>query len=339
MEQKPLIVIGEKIHCTRVFKTAGARVKALGDGAFALTYRRGGEARTLPVPADVAAGPEWAAGKVRHCAVAARQFLHGDADASARGADYLQALAEEQAEAGAHFLDVNVDEYSGDPAERVEVMRRVAALVQKATPLPLSIDSSHPDTLRAGLEACDRPRGRPMLNSVSLERLGALDLAAEHDAAVIVSAAGAATMPRTVDERLRNLEDIVGRLRKRGRPDETLFIDPLVFPVATDGANGKAFIEAVAAVRAAFGPAVHITGGFSNVSFGLPNRNLINEVFTWLAVEAGADSGIVDPAQINGARLARVDPGSEGFRLARALLMNEDEFGAEFIAASREGRI
>lgn len=339
MQTDSFRVIGEKIHCTRIFKTQGARVRRREDGSHALTYRRAGEARELPVPGDVVQGAEWAAGKVRHCALAARQFLHGDATASAAGADYLQALAEEQAAAGAHYLDVNVDEYSGDPAERVEVMRRVAALVQEATPLPLSIDSSHPDTLRAGLEACDRSRGRPLLNSVSLERLGALDLLAEADAAAIVSAAGEKTMPRTVEERLDNLRDIIARLRAVGRPDASFFIDPLVFPVATDGANGASFIEAVAAVRVAFGLEVHITGGFSNVSFGLPNRNLINVVFTWLAVDAGADSGIVDPAHINGKILAEVDPSSEGFRLARALLMNEDAFGEAFIAASREGRI
>jgi 5-methyltetrahydrofolate--homocysteine methyltransferase len=314
-------------------------VRKNSDGTFGLGYVRGGEERTLPVPADIVAGREWAAGKVKHCVVAIRQARQGEGEARALGLDYLQALAEEQEVQGAHYLDVNVDEYTTDAAERAEVMRWVVDVVQRASRLPLSIDSSQTSTLRAGLAACDRARGRPMLNSASLERAEAIGLTAEFDADVIASAAGERTMPRTVEERLAHLRALVARLKGLGRPDDSLFLDPLVFPVATDGRNSRSFIEAVAAARREFGPAVHITGGFSNVSFGLPNRRLINVVFTWLAREAGADSGIVDPAQINGAILDALDTRSEGFRLARALLMNEDEYGAEYIAAAREGRI
>jgi len=75
------------------------------------------------------------------------------------------------------------------------------------------------------------------------------------------------------------------------------------------------------------------------VSFGMPNRKLINQAFTWLAVEAGADSGIVDPLQINARMLDAVDVNAEAFRLARALLTGEDLFGAEYIAAHREGKL
>lgn len=339
MSEKPFIVIGEKIHCTRIFRTDGNRVAKASEGGFALTYARGGRKKLLPVPDDVVAGPDWAGGKVKHCAVAIRQALRGVGAAREAGVDYLQALAEEQEQQGAHYLDVNVDEYTSDTAERVETIRWLVGVLQQASRLPLSIDSSQTEVLRAGLAACDRSRGRPMLNSASLERASAIPLTAEFDADVIASAAGEKAMPRTVEERLENLRALVSRLRDLGRPDESLFLDPLVFPVATDGHNGLLFIQAVAAIRREFGSAVHITGGFSNVSFGLPNRKLINEVFTWLAREAGADSGIVDPGQINATILDALDTKSEAFQLARALLMNEDEFGAEFIAAAREGRI
>jgi len=339
MSPKPFIVIGEKIHCTRIFKTDGNRVAQTPDGGAALTYTRGGKKKLLPVPAETIAGRDWKGGKVKHCAVAIRQALHGAGESRAAGVDYLQALAEEQEQQGAHYLDVNVDEYTADPAERVETIRWLAGVLQQASRLPLSIDSSQTEVLRAGLAACDRTRGRPMLNSASLERAAAIPLTAEYDADVIASAAGEKTMPRSIEERLANLRVLIGRLKALGRPDDSLFIDPLVFPVATDGRNSLSFIQSVAAIRQEFGPAVHITGGFSNVSFGLPNRKLINEVFTWLSREAGADSGIVDPGQINGKILDALDPNTEGFRLARALLMNEDEFGAEYIAAAREGRI
>ncbi len=339
MSARPFIVIGEKIHCTRVFKTDGNRIVKNPDGSYALSYRRAEEHRQMPIPPEIAAGRDWAAGKVKHCAVALHQALRGKGEARELGKDYLQALAEEQERQGAHYLDVNVDEYTADPSERAEAMRWIARVLQETSRLPLSIDSSQTSVLRAGLAVCDRARGRPMLNSASLERADAIGLTAEYDADVVASAAGEKSLPRTVEERLANLRELVGRLKKLGRPDDSLFLDPLVFPVATDGRNGQSFLEAVAAIRREFGPALHITAGFSNVSFGLPNRKLINEVFAWLAREAGADSGIVDPGQINGALLDALDPASEGFRLARALLMNEDEFGAEFIAAAREGRI
>ena len=71
----------------------------------------------------------------------------------------------------------------------------------------------------------------------------------------------------------------------------------------------------------------------------MPNRKLINQVFADLAVRAGADSGIVDPLQINGKILAALDDQSEPYRLARALLSGEDEFGGEFLAAHRDGRL
>jgi 5-methyltetrahydrofolate--homocysteine methyltransferase len=234
---------------------------------------------------------------------------------------------------------VNVDEFSTDPAEKLRAIRWVCEVVQKGSKLPLSIDSSNPDILRAGLAACDRGRGRAMVNSVSLERADSIRVAAEFNAAVIASAAGEKGLPNSTEERLANLARLMPQLRAVGIPDEAIFIDPLVFPVGTDCNNGKSFIEAVAALRKTYGKAIHITGGLSNVSFGMPNRKLINQVFTWLAVEAGADSGIVDPLQINGRILAALDTQSEPFGLAKALLTGEDAFGGEYISAHREGRL
>lgn len=340
MQKRPFIVVGEKIHCTRIFKTDGARIAPVAGGGSALTYTRGRAKRALPVPRVFLDGPDWASGKVKHCAVAIWQALNGENEAAqAAGVDYLVAMAEQQAEQGAHYLDVNVDEYTTDSAERAKVMRWLAALLQKNSPMPLSIDSSNLDTLRAGLGACDRGRGRPLLNSVSLERGEAIALTREFDTNTVMSAAGETSLPSSVEERLANLDRLAARMRELGRPVDSFFIDPLVFPIASDGRNGLDFIQTVAAVRKQFGPAAHITGGFSNVSYGLPNRKLINEVFTWLARDAGADSGIVDPSQINGAVLDALDPESKGFKLARALLMNEDEFGMAFISASRDGEI
>jgi 5-methyltetrahydrofolate--homocysteine methyltransferase len=208
-------------------------------------------------------------------------------------------------------------------------MKWTVGIVQKAVKTPVSVDSSNEAILNAGLEVTDKSRGKPMVNSVSLERVSAIDIAAKHKAVVIASAAGEKGLPSSTEEKLANLAELMKKLKSAGFADDDIYIDPLVFPISTDGNNGKAFLEAVSAIRKTYGPAIHISGGFSNVSFGMPARKLMN----------GADSGIVDSMQINENILRKMDTNSEGFKLAKALLLGEDEYGMEFITASRDGRI
>jgi 5-methyltetrahydrofolate--homocysteine methyltransferase len=333
------IVIGENIHCTRVFKRDGTHVARAPDGRDSITFSAGGATRYLPVPPAFQQSAEWGTGKVKHCAVAIWQGLYGSEADRAAGVDYLQTLARRQAEAGATFLDVNVDEFGADPEDRIRAMKWAAAVVQKAAPLPLSIDSSNPAILRAGLQTCDPARGQPVINSVSLERLAAIEVATEFKAAVVASAAGEKDLPCTVEDRLINLARLLPQLAGAGIRNPAIYVDPLVFPIATDPLNGRVFLDAVAAVRKNCGADIHIAGGLSNVSFGMPSRKLINIVFARLAVEAGADGGIVDPLQINGKLLRSLNTETESFRMAKALLTGEDPYGMDFITAHREGRL
>ncbi len=336
---RQMIVVGENIHCTRIYKVGGSFVKNLDNGTAAVVYGGVNGARFLPVPPVFTGGADWAAGRVKHCAVAAWQGLYGDGAAKAAAVDYIQYLAQRQEAAGAAFLDVNVDEFSTDVDERCRAMAWVAGVVQAQASLPLSIDSSNVAILAAGLAACDPARGRPMVNSVSLERAEAIDVAARFKAVVIASAAGERDLPADSAQRLGNIGRLMPMLEAVGIRGTDVYIDPLVFPVATDSNNARSFLDAVRAVRERYGESIHISGGLSNVSFGMPNRKLINQVFAWMALAAGADSGIVDPLQINGRILAAMDTSSEPFRLAQALLSGEDMFGAEYITAYREGRL
>jgi 5-methyltetrahydrofolate--homocysteine methyltransferase len=336
MQVQRFIAVGENIHCTRIFKVGG-KYCTEKDGTFVIAYTRNGELKELPVPEAVTQSAEWENGRVKHCAVAIWQANYGEGSAREAGADYLAALAEEQEANNAHYLDINVDEFSTDVAERVRLMKWTVEQVQSAAAIPVSVDSSNTDILKAGLEAADPGKGRPMVNSVSLERADAVDIARAYNAVVIASAAGEKGLPSTVDERMANLERLVGRLREAGFEDADMHIDPLVFPISVDGQNGPDFLNSCRAIRQAFGPDVHLVAGLSNVSFGMPNRKLINQVFAWLAVEAGADGGIVDPSQINADILSGLDPDAEDFALARALLLGEDEFGMNYIMAMRAG--
>jgi len=336
---KKLIVVGENIHCTRVYKVGGAFVKPTANGAHAIVYGAKGDTKQLPIPSRFVETADWAAGKVKHCAVAVWQGLYGDAVGKTAAVDYIRYLAQRQEATDASFLDVNVDEFSTDIAERCRAIKWVAGVVQEASKLPLSIDTSNPEILRAGLEACDQSRGRPMVNSVSLERQSSIPVAAEFKAVVIASAAGEKDLPCTTEGRLENIARLMPMLAAVGIKGGDIYVDPLVFPVATDSNNAQALIEAVAAIRKTYGPEIHITGGLSNVSFGMPARKLINQVFTWMCVEAGGDSGILDPIQMNAKILAAVDTNSEPFKLAKALLTGEDMFGVDFISAHREGKL
>jgi len=335
---RPFIAVGENIHCTRVYKTDGKFVIKTATG-YAIPFKTAGAARELPIPKIFLDGAEWESGRVKHCAVAIWQCVNGDASAKKAGEDYLGSLAQAQEKAGATYLDINVDEYSTDVAERVKLMDFTVRLVQKASKLPMSIDSSNTEILRAGLSACDRARGAPLLNSVSLERVSAVETAAEFHAAVIASAAGEHDLPSSTAGRLENLGRLIPQLTAKGIKTGTIHVDPLVFPISTDQNNGNGFLDAVSEVRKKYGPEIHIVAGLSNVSFGMPNRKLLNQVFAFLAVQAGADGGIVDPLQINGKILADLDAKSAGFNLAKALLTGQDEFGMNYITASRDGTI
>jgi len=331
--------VGENIHCTRIYKVGGKFVKEGEAGRHVIVYKTGEARRELPIPPEFKKSADWEAGKVKHCAVAIWQGRYGDQAGKEAGVDYLQALAGRQASAGAEYLDINVDEFSTDAAERTALMKWTVETVQEAVALPMSIDSSNTEILRAGLEACDAARGRPMVNSVSLERFDAIAVAAEFNAVIIASAAGEKDLPAGTEERLANVARLMPKLQDAGFEMDAIHVDPLVFPISVDGSNGRGFLDAVAGVRAAYGEEIHIVAGLSNVSFGMPNRKLINQVFTYLAVEAGSDGGIVDPLQLNADVLRSMDPESKGFQLAKALLLGEDDFGMDFITAFREGEI
>ena len=118
-----------------------------------------------------------------------------------------------------------------------------------------------------------------------------------------------------------------------------VFIDGLVFPISVDPQFGLHYLDAVRSLRETLGNEVHITGGLSNVSFGLPKRKLANQAFTYLSLEAGIDSGIVDPIQSSLEEIFNLDPENEKVRLALEMLLGKDEFCTNYILAFREGRL
>jgi 5-methyltetrahydrofolate corrinoid/iron sulfur protein methyltransferase len=333
------IAVGENIHCTRIYKVGGSFVKSLDENTHVIAYQEEGREKQLPIPGRFVESSDWKNGKVKHAAVAMWQGLNGEQTEQKAGVDYLHYMVRRQEAHGASYLDLNVDEFSTDIGERKELIRWAAGIIQQVSTVPLSIDSSNVEILQTGLEACDPAKGSPMVNSVSLERKDAVEIAATASAAVIAAATGQASMPTNKEERIANLESLIGLLEKNGFTNARIHLDPLVFPVSVDPMNGLMILETIEELRKAYGKEIHFAPGLSNISYGMPKRKLINQVFTHLCIKRGLDGGIIDPIQINQSELDRLDPASESFRVTEAFLTGQDQYGMNYISAVRGGKI
>ena len=338
-EPNDFIIVGENVHTTRVVRRNAPNVTEDDGGRPAIAFTdEHGDDRRLPVPEAELRTQEYEEGRIKHVRAAVRLGMEEGDDAEVAVA-YLRALALSQAKAGAAFLDVNVDELALKLEAQIAGMRWLAGLLAPVSPVPLSIDSSNLEIIESGMEVAGGPAGAPMLNSASLERIEALDVAAAAGAPVIVTAAGDSGMPTNAEERVENANRMIEASLERGIPKERLYVDPLVFPISVDGAFGDHCLDAIRELRRRHGPEIHITGGMSNVSFGLPTRRLINDVFLVLAIEAGADSGIIDPITNPPERALALDRSSRPFELALDVLRGADRHCRAYMKASRAGEL
>jgi 5-methyltetrahydrofolate--homocysteine methyltransferase len=263
------ITIGENVHTTRVIRRGDARVGTDEQRREAILFTdEHGVARALPVSPAEQATMEYQEGRIKHVRTAVRLAMEEGDDADV-AVSYLRAIAHHQVQAGASFLDINVDEVSLKLPEQKAAMRWLTSLVGAVSSVPVSIDSSNIEIIEAGMEVADTRVGPPMLNSASLERVEALDLAVAAGGPVIITAAGASGMPSGADERVDHAAQMVAHAEAMGMAHERLYIDPLVFPISVDGQFGHHCLDAIREIRRRW-PQVHITGGMSNVSFGLP---------------------------------------------------------------------
>lgn len=335
------VVIGENVHTTRIVPVSSPRVGEDSDGRQAVVFTDvGGATRHLLVPEAEKELQAYQEGRIKHVRIAVQTAMGGAGPEAETALAYLRAMVEAQVAAGAHYLDLNVDEVSLVPSEQIEAMRWLVRTIRPWATVPLSIDSSNPDTLRAGIEeAAGHDPGAPMLNSASLERADAFALAAEAGGPVIVTSAGETGIPNDADGRVENASRAVEIALQHGIPLALVYVDPLVFPISVDASFGSHVLEAFRRLRERFGPEIHLTGGMSNVSFGLPNRTLVNDAFLVLAVDAGADSGIIDPIQNNLERVFSIDRTSRPFLLATDVLTGVDQHCRAYIKAWRAGEL
>jgi 5-methyltetrahydrofolate--homocysteine methyltransferase len=234
------------------------------------------------------------------------------------------AVAREQAEGGAHVLDLSVA-YVGRDEQRD--MARLVPLLATQVDIPLMIDSTNPEVIRTALELHG---GRCIVNSINLEdgrqRLDQIaTLAKEHGAALIALTIDEQGMARSVEHKLAVAERIYRICtEEHGLRPEDLIVDMLTFTVASGDEDSRRAavntLEAIRRFKTRF-PRAHTILGVSNVSFGLKQigRRILNSVFLALAVEAGLDMAIVNARGI--LPLARIDP--DDAAAAKALLLDD----------------
>ncbi len=246
-----------------------------------------------------------------------------------RDLDYIMRQAIEQTDAGAEILDVNV----GLPdIDEKEMMTAAVDAVQSVCGAPLQIDTTELDVLEAALR---RVSGKPIVNSVNGEdeKLDTmLPLVKKYGAAVVGLTLDSKGIPDTVEKRFAIAEKIMNRALSYGIPKRDIFIDCLTLTASAEQESAEVTLKAVRMVKERLG--LKTVLGVSNISFGLPNRELVNSAFLTMAMSAGLDLPIINP---NSAAMS----GAVGaFRLLSGYDKNGREyierFGAEKIVTQKQ---
>ena len=315
-----IVIIGENFNATRKIKATSPRVQEV-DGRTGIAYTDLDGTRKLLDCTDII--PEDPAERhsfmIPHVAQALRT----------RDLEYITYAIKAQERAGAHIIDLCVDEMSVYPEERFEWIKFLVETAQSITDSIVAIDSSDSKTIYAGLEAHDSSKSRPAINSFNLEngRQELVGIAKERDAILFTNASGNRGMPQNAAERVENLDRCMEMMDEGGIASEDRFLDALVFPVGAGPEFGGHYLDAVRALREKY-PHVHIFGGHSNVSFGLPNRKLLNQTFVTLSIQAGCDAAMLDPLMTPPADF-------DGFNFAANALTGVDEYSMKYLKYQR----
>jgi 5-methyltetrahydrofolate--homocysteine methyltransferase len=241
-----------------------------------------------------------------------------------KDAGYIQKIAQAQFEAGATYIDVNC----GTKIEREpEIMEWLVNVIQDAVEAPLCIDSPDPKVLEVGLALCKY--GQPMINSISDEKVRfdeVLPLAIKYKAKLVALCMDDTGMPETADDRMKVVDSLYAKLTQAGIPEEYLYFDPLVKPVGSVDQAGLEVLETVKLIKAKY-PNVHFACGLSNISFGLPNRKVLNRLLVAQTMALGMDGYILDP----------LDKAMMGVIYAGKVLLGQDPYCMNYIKAHRRG--
>lgn len=198
--------------------------------------------------------------------------------------------AKRQEEAGASYIDLNTAALLD---KEIETLKWAIPFLQKELTVPLSIDTPNPEAMEEGLSL---HKGQALMNSLTgePERIKTfLPLIKKYKPRIIVLCLDDTGLPKSSDKELSIAQRMVELLDKEGVEPENIFIDPLVRPVSVDPSAANLFLESLEKIKKNL-PGVNTIAGISNVSFGLPQRSLLNRTFLTLAISKGLDAAILD---------------------------------------------
>lgn len=237
---------------------------------------------------------------------------------------------EKQDKAGAHYIDLNAGAGSGDEQKEIDDMCWLIDIALGTTDKKLSIDSANPSIIEKAVEHLDGRRPF-LINSVKndpdiLNQL--LPLVSEYKVPVICLAMDAQGIPENAKKRTEVCLQIYKEAKKAGIVDENLIFDALIMPLSANYHHGKIALDTLQNIKKEL-PKTKTTIGVSNISFGLPQRSLINEALLITAINLGVDVVICDPTN-KGVR--------KGFLLGN-LIAGKDRYCRKFTRALRKGEI
>ena len=215
---------------------------------------------------------------------------------------------------------------AGEP----EAMAWLVKTVQEAVDAPISFDSPNAAAIERAIAVYDASKGQPMINSITAETdryKNILPLVLKYKTKVIALSMDDSGIQQDPAKRLSVARDLVKRLSDAGVPLDDVYVDPLTFPIGTGSDFGISMLDIIEKIMAEF-PGVHTIAGISNVSHGMPNRKILNQAMTVLAMGKGLDAAIIDP----------MDKFLMALIAASEALLGRDEFCMNYITLSREGK-
>ncbi len=207
-------------------------------------------------------------------------------------AAYIQKVAKDQQDAGAHYIDVNAGVFADKESE---YLKWLVTIVQEVADIPCSIDSPNPKAIEAALPL--HTKGIPLINSISLETERydhLLPILSGSEYPVVALCISDKGMPESVDEIMSNADKLVNGLTGVGVPIGRIYVDPLVKPISVKDTHGTEALEAIDRITKAY-PGIHTVWGNSNLSFGIPKRWILNQVLVIAAITHGLDAAILNP--------------------------------------------
>jgi 5-methyltetrahydrofolate--homocysteine methyltransferase len=236
--------------------------------------------------------------------------------------EFIKNLAIAQSEAGAAFIDVCA---SVEDSIELETMKWLIDLVQEVTDTPICVDSPNVYICAEAMKFCNKAG---LINSVSMEgdKVDVIfPLIADTKWECIALLSDDTGIPQDAEKRLEVFAALMKKAKEFNIAPSRLHIDPLVQMLCTSEDGIKTVTDVIKEIKAQY-PTIHVTGGASNISFNLPVRKLVNQAFIVLAMNAGMDSGIVNP----------LNRDLMGMIYATEALLGMDEYCVEYIGAYRE---